>query len=113
MNNTNSKNLKMMNNIATDIVVKKAMKDHLAEKKQKKHKQVVKNYRKYQDEESSDYSMDSEEEEIMRQMKEKMTYQPEKKMIQKSKGSYVEKNEKEFFELIKNKTERIICHFYH
>ena len=29
MNNTNSKNLKMMNNIATDIVVKKAMKDHI------------------------------------------------------------------------------------
>lgn len=31
MNNTNSKNLKMMNNIATDIVVKKAMKDHMKE----------------------------------------------------------------------------------
>lgn len=56
--------------------------------------------------------MDSEEEEIMRQMKEKMTTQPERE-IKKEKGTLQEKNEQEFFDLIKDKKEKIIAHFYH
>ena len=50
----------------------------------------------------SDMSMDSDEEEIVRQMKEKMTQPVQDNVKQKElKGFFLEKSEAEFFELIK------------
>lgn len=57
--------------------------------------------------------MDSEEEEVMRQMKEKMMSKNENKQPEHIKGRLEERTESEFFELIKAKKERIIAHFYH
>lgn len=58
-------------------------------------------------------SMNSEEEEVMRKMKEKMMSKSDNKQPEHTKGRLEEKSEQEFFELIKAKKEKIIAHFYH
>ena len=123
-----SKNLNMMSKIATDIVVNKAMKDKM-KIEQNKAKMSNQNKRngnfrqeRYSDDDyMSDGSLDSDEEEIMRRMKDKMNSEAmEKKRLREKKdkqktqtGEYKEISEKEFFELIKNKREKIIANFFH
>lgn len=124
---TGSKNLNMMSKIATDIVVNKAMKDKLQQEKNKQTRAQQQNRgnqhaQKFSDDEfMSDGSLDSDEEEIMRQMKDKLNSEAlEKKRMREKKdkqttqtGQYKEISEKEFFELIKNKREKIIANFHH
>ncbi len=110
------KDLDKLNRIATDLVVEKALKDKLKEGQNKlKQNYMEQNRQNFNDENDiSEDSMDSDEEEIMRKMKEKMTQaQGGSKKTQALKGGYKLVNEKEFFELVKNKKERIVCHFYH
>lgn len=104
-----------MNKIASNIVAEKALKD-----KQKhllmsgKKNQFNEDHGEKEVNSDSDLSMDSQEEEIMRKMKEKIIdkeSQPKKKEF--IKGNYREKSEKEFFELIKQKKEKIVAHFFH
>lgn len=112
-----SKNIDIMGKIARDVVMKKAMQDKLKmEKKKQVKKQTKKTFARDKtfDDNLSDVSMDSYEEELMRQMKEKMHYQNEQNKHQKVlTGNYQEKSEKEFFDLIENKKEKIVCHFFH
>lgn len=121
-----SKNLNMMSKIATDIVMNKAMKDKVEIEKDKakraKQKHVKTSNKHFsEDEFSSDDSLDSDEEEIMRRMKDKMNSEALEKKRQREKkdkqttqtGEYKEISEKEFFELIKNKREKIIVNFFH
>lgn len=123
---TGSKNLNMMSKIATDIVVNKAMKDKMQQEqdKQKRARQQhrVQHADRFSDDDfMSEGSLDSDEEEIMRRMKDKMnTEAMEKKRLREKKdkqttqtGQYKEISEKEFFELIKNKREKIIANFHH
>lgn len=119
-----SKNLNMMNRIATDLVVQKAVDDKMNQAKAQmtrarapkpKHKPFA--YESDSDFDS-DCSMDSAEEEIMRRMKDRMGTERDelKKQDEKNKkdtGVLKEINEKEFFELIKNKKEKIIATFFH
>ena len=108
-----------MNQIATDIVVNKAMEDRLRTEEQKLNQAVTQQIDMDDDEdELSDMSDDNEEQEIMRRMKEKMSNNmmytgPNKENRTALKGSYEEKTEKEFFEYIENRKERIIVHFSH
>lgn len=116
----------MMNKIATDLVVEQAVTDKLkqAEREQtatqKQHKTVDLEEGEQEDQLNlSNSSMSSGEREVMRKYKEKV----EAKMnVENGKGrheraeltgSYDEKSEKEFFELIEKKKERILCHFFH
>ena len=124
-----SSNLNMMNKIATDIVVNKAMKDKMKmetekrnpNKNMKLNTQNVKRYNDSDDDYLSDCSMDSAEEEIMRRMKDKINsdaYEKKRENENKDKqtsltGQYRDISEKEFFELIKNKREKIIVNFSH
>jgi hypothetical protein len=114
-----SKNINMMGKIAKEIVMQKAFEDKKKMEMEKKLNKHDLNYveveeHNYDNENLSDMSMDSEEEEIVRQMKEKMNYTKEQQNQEKLiTGMYQEKSEKEFFELIKNKKEKIICHFFH
>jgi len=120
-----SKNLNMMSKIATDIVVNKAMKDkmEIEKNKNKRSKQTYTHHKRqdFSEEFSSDDSLDSDEEEIMRRMKDKMNSEAmEKKRLREKKdkqttqtGTYREVSEKEFFDLIKNKREKIVANFFH
>lgn len=120
-----SKNLNMMSKIATDIVVNKAMKDKMEiEKNKSKRANQKYNYQRkasISEDFSSDDSLDSDEEEIMRRMKDKMSSEAmERKRLKEKKdkqttqtGQYKEISEKEFFDLIKNKKEKIIANFFH
>lgn len=123
-----SKNLNMMNKIATDIVMNKAMKDkvQIETDKAKKARADARANAQWDrhisdDDFDSDDSLDSEEEEIMRRMKDKMnTDAIERKRDREKKdkqttqtGEYLEISEKEFFDLIKNKKEKIIANFFH
>ena len=122
-----SANLNMMNQIATDMVVEKAMNDKLDqyEKGQKSGNQAQVSQRIDEDQENQDDlncsvdSMSSGEEEIMRKYKEqmeaKMTFEDkraENETLELT-GGYIEKTEKEFFDLIKKKKDSIVCHFFH
>ena len=122
-----SANLKMMGNIATDLVMKKAMTDKMGQEIEKQKRDALKGQNRQKmfhesDEDiDSDFSMDSAEEEIMRKMKDKFgTEAAEKKKLMNKKnkqttltGEYKEISEKDFFELIKNKKEKIIANFSH
>lgn len=123
-----SKNLNMMNRIATDMVVQRAVDDKMTQatdQMKKDSQRKAKAKRKtfaYESEESeefdSDCSMDSAEEEIMRRMKDRMgtdrdERRKEDEKMKKDTGVLKEIHEKEFFDLIKNKKERIVATFYH
>jgi thiol-disulfide isomerase/thioredoxin len=123
-----SKNLNMMSKIATDIVMNKAMKDKTTIEQNKarrareqKSNAQYKNQHFSDDDFSSDGSLDSDEEEIMRRMKDKMSSEAMERKREREKkdkqttqtGEYKEISEKEFFELIKNKKEKIIANFFH
>jgi hypothetical protein len=126
-NGKGSTNLNMMSKIATDIVVNKAMKDKMQMETEKMtRKNIQKEKQRDYDNESddsylSDCSMDSAEEEIMRRMKNKINSEAYEKLKNKEEdskqtsltGTYKEVTEKEFFDLIKNKRERIIANFSH
>jgi len=124
---SNSANLQMMNKIATDLVVQKAVEDKMkqAVKDQEKSKGQDKGRVQDEDEEDdldnlSDVSGSSGEREAMRRYREKIEAKMNIEDIQDSgkvqrhlTGGYTEKTEKEFFEIIENKKERIIVHFFH
>ena len=108
-----------MNQIATDIVATKAMEDRMKAEEKKQTQKQFDNYEiDQEEEEDSDFSDDGEEQDILRKMKErmsdKMSYAgPSIENRTALKGSYDEKTEKEFFEFIESKKERIVVHFSH
>ena len=129
MNKGGSANLNMMNQIATDLVVEKAVNDKMAEyvKDQKKLEEGPKQANRFEEEEDhedgnnlniSNCSASSGEREVLRKYKEKIEAkcQLEGLVTNQRKeltGGYLEKSEKEFFDLIDKKRDRILCHFYH
>ena len=114
-------NIDKMNTIATNIVANKAIEDRKKElmKQKSKPQETNQQIEKQEDNDDnlSDFSADSEEREIMRQMKEKInsrTMKPSKKNQHMAlKGSYEKKTEKDFFKYIENKKEKIVVHFAH
>jgi hypothetical protein len=124
---SNSANLQMMNKIATDIVVQKAVEDKMkqAMKDQEPGQEKTKTIAHDENEDDeldnlSDVSGSSGEREAMRRYKEKIQAKMHIAEIQDSSkvqrhltGGYNEKTEKEFFEIIDNKKERVIVHFFH
>ena len=107
-----------INQIATDIVVEKAVEDKMKQAMQEmQQEEHVADQEDKEEDKLSDISADSGEMEIMRQMKEKMgMLMPEytkKKQQMALKGSYESKTEKQFFEYVENKKERIVVHFAH
>ena len=115
----------MMNKIATDLVVEKAVTDKLKqyEDEQNQDEQPQKNVKNEEDNENdlnlSNCSISSGEKEVLRKYREKIEAKcnlDDQTKIDTRKeltGSYQEKSEKEFFDLIEKKRDRIICHFYH
>ena len=123
-----SANLNMMNQIATDLVVEQAVNDKLKyyedqEKAQSQPEKLNNINEDYSDQENekelSDCSVSSGEREVMRNYKEKVEAKcylegtANKETRKELTGSYLEKSEKEFFDLIEKKKDRIVCHFYH
>ena len=117
-----TKDLSLMKKIATDLVVDEVIKNKTKEcLKQNKAMNENKNTNADVDDDNDDClstdSISSGEREILDRLKEK--YQENIKInnsknVQKElTGVYLEKNEKDFFKLIENKKERIVCHFYH
>ncbi len=118
MSGKEMRDMDKINQIATDIVVEKAVEDKIAEAMQQPEEEQRKTDEQDQEEDKlSELSADSQEMEIMRQMKEKMEvtvpdYQ-QKKLQMAMKGSYEKKTEKQFFEYVANKKEKIVAHFSH
>jgi len=129
MQPSKSVNLNKMNQIATDLVVEKAvndkMKQHEAEQRVQQQGTSKHAHKDFEDENEnedlnlSNASMSSGEREVMRKYKEKVESKinlenggPRRDRAELT-GSYTDKSEKEFFDLIEKKKDRIICHFYH
>lgn len=125
---SNSANLQMMNKIATDLVVQKAVDDKMKQAMKDQEKGNEQGHNKIQDDDDEDDDLDnlsdvsgsSGEREAMRRYREKLEAKMNIEDIQDSNkvqrhltGGYTEKTEKEFFEIIENKKERVIVHFYH
>lgn len=128
MNKGKSANLNKMNQIATDLVVEKAVNDKMEEVRKSENQPnetETENHEEHGEENNNDAlnlsncSASSGEKEVMRKYKEKIEAKchfegPESKGDRKElTGAYMEKNEKEFFELIEKKKDRILCHFFH
>ena len=115
-----TKDLGLMKDIATNIVADKAAKDKLKENvrnHQSKNSSGGAQCQYSNKDELSDEDISSGEEELMGSMREKIAEQialKQRELANKEiTGVYLEKSEKEFFSLIENKRERIVCHFYH
>jgi len=118
----------MMNKIATDLVVEQAVTDKLKYYEDQQKATVKAQNPKTQTEDDSEHeneqdlsdcSVSSGEREVMRNYKEKIQAKchlegdVNKQNRKELTGSYLEKTEKEFFDLIEKKKDRIVCHFYH